>query len=138
MWRILVVEDSPTNMLLAVEILSFAGHVALEATTATEGLAIARSEQPNVILMDIHLPDMDGLEATQILKADPTTRDIPVIALTASVRSGERNPMLEAGFDGCLGKPISYKEFLAEIEKVVNRSHDRQTEQGQGVTRLGR
>lgn len=121
MWRILVVEDSPTNMLLAVEILTFAGHTALEAATATEGIAIARSEHPDVILMDIHLPDMDGTAATQILKADPRTCGIPIIALTASIRTGEDKAMREAGFDGCLGKPISYKEFLAEVETVANR-----------------
>ena len=129
MWRILVVEDSPTNMLLAVEILRFAGHIALEATTTSEGLAIARSEQPDVILMDIHLPDMDGIAATAILKADPATCAIPVIALTASIRTGEGKPMLEAGFDGCLSKPISYRDFLAEVESVANRHQGRQPDQ---------
>lgn len=126
MWRILVVEDSPTNMILAVEILGFAGHIALEATTAAEGIAMARSEHPDVILMDIHLPDMDGVAATQILKADPATHDIPIIALTASLRAGEGKSMLDAGFDGCLGKPISYKEFLAEVEAVANQRHGQQ------------
>jgi len=130
MWRILVVEDSPTNMILAVEILSFAGHTALEATTAAEGIAIARSEHPDVILMDIHLPDMDGIAATEILKADPATRDIPIIALTASLRTGEGKSMLEAGFDGCLGKPISYKEFLAEVEAVAIQRHGQQPDRG--------
>ncbi|MGH8601363.1 MAG: response regulator [Gammaproteobacteria bacterium] len=126
MWRILVVEDSPTNMILAVEILGFAGHTALEAKTAAEGIAMARSEHPDVILMDIHLPDMDGVAATEILKADPATRDIPIIALTASLRTDEGKSMLEAGFDGCLGKPISYKEFLAEVEAVANQRHGQQ------------
>lgn len=128
MWRILVVEDSPTNMLLAVEILKFGGHTTLEATTATVGIALAHSEHPDVILMDIHLPDMDGLAAMQLLKADPVTRDIPIIALTASVRTGEGKAMLEAGFDGCLGKPISYKEFLAAVESVANLHHGQQPE----------
>ena len=130
MWRILVVEDSPTNMLLAAEILRFAGHIALEATTASEGLAIARNEQPDVILMDIHLPDMDGIAATAILKADPATCAIPIIALTASIRTGEGKSMLEAGFDGCLSKPISYRDFLAEVESVANRHQGRQPDQG--------
>ncbi|HLA31360.1 MAG TPA: response regulator [Pseudomonas sp.] len=128
MWRILVVEDSPTNMLLAVEILKFGGHTTLEATTAAAGIALARSEQPDVILMDIHLPDMDGLAATQLLKADPATRDIPIIALTASLRTGEGKAMLEAGFDGCLGKPISYKEFLAAVESMAKLHHGQQPE----------
>lgn len=119
MWRILVVEDSPTNMLLAVEILGFAGHEALEATTAGAGIASARREHPDIILMDLHLPDMDGIEATRILKADPQTRDIPIIALTASVKAGEGKPLLDAGFDGYLGKPISYKDFLAEVDAAI-------------------
>lgn len=123
MWRILVVEDSPTNMLLAVEILRFAGHSPIEAVNATEGIALAHSEHPHIILMDMHLPDMDGLAATQLLKADPETADIPVIALTASIRTGEGKALLDAGFDGCLGKPISYKEFLAEVESVASRYH---------------
>lgn len=126
MWRILIVEDSPTNMLLAVEILGFAGHIALQATTAAEGIALARSEHPDVILMDIHLPDMDGDLATELLKADPATRDIPIIALTASIRTGEGKSLLEAGFDGCLSKPIGYKEFLAEVDAVANRRQGRQ------------
>ncbi len=121
MSRILVVEDSATNMLLAVEILGFAGHSALQATTAAEGIAIARREQPDVILMDIHLPDMDGTAAMQALKADPTTCHVPIIALTASIRTGEGQSLREAGFDGCLGKPISYKEFLAEVESAASR-----------------
>lgn len=124
MWRILVVEDSPTNMLLTVEILGFAGHLALEATTGAEGLDSARREQPDIILMDLHLPDMDGIEVTRRLKADPLTRDIPVIAVTASVRAGEGKPLLDAGFDGYLGKPISYKAFLAEVNAAVLRSRD--------------
>lgn len=122
MWRILVVEDSPTNMLLTVEILGFAGHAALEATTAGEGIERARREHPDIILMDLHLPDMDGIEATRILKADPQTRDIPVIAITASVKAGEGKPLLDAGFDGYLGKPLSYKEFLAEVEAKIRGS----------------
>jgi two-component system, cell cycle response regulator DivK len=124
MWRILVIEDSPTNMLLAVEVLRFAGHTPIEATTAAEGIALARSEQPDIILMDMHLPDMDGLTATQLLKAAPETGNIPIIALTASVRTGEGKGLLQAGFDGCLGKPISYKEFLAEVESVASQ-HDK-------------
>jgi len=121
MWRILVVEDSPTNMMLTVEILGFGGHVAIEAVTGAAGIESARREHPDIILMDIYLPDMDGFEATKILKADPQTRDIPVIAVTADVRAGEGKSLLDAGFDGYLGKPISYKEFLAEVDAAVHR-----------------
>ncbi|MFZ3185249.1 MAG: response regulator [Pseudomonas sp.] len=127
MWRILVVEDSPTNMLLTVDILGFAGHQVLEATTGAEGLDKARTEHPQIILMDLHLPDMDGVEVTRILKADPHTQHIPVIAVTASVRAGEGKPLLDAGFDGYLGKPISYKEFLVEVDAAVLRCRGEQS-----------
>lgn len=128
MWRILVVEDSPTNMLLAVEILKYGGHTVLEAGTAAAGIALAHSELPDVILMDIHLPDMDGLAAMRLLKAEPATSSIPIIALTASIRTGEGQTMLAAGFDGCLGKPISYKEFLAAVDSVANLHHNQRLE----------
>jgi two-component system cell cycle response regulator DivK len=117
----LVVEDSPTNMMLAVEVLGSAGHVPIEAVTAAAGIDIARREHPDVILMDIQLPDMDGIEATRILKADPATRDIPIIAFTAFAMKGDEQRMLEAGCDGYIVKPIHYKEFLATMGEVVRR-----------------
>lgn len=122
MWRILIIEDSPTNMLLTVEILSSAGHIPLEATTAAAGIDLARRECPDAILMDIHLPDMNGIEATRILKSDPQTRDIPVIALTALAMKGDDQRMLEAGCDGYIAKPIHYKEFLTTMTAVVRRN----------------
>lgn len=124
MGRILVVEDSPTNMMLTVEILGFGKHTVLQASNAAAGIDIARKEQPDLILMDIQLPDMDGVEATKILKADAETRDIPVIALTASIKNGEESILLAAGFDACITKPIRYKELLARVDRVVNRSSD--------------
>lgn len=126
MWRILIVEDSATNMLLTTEILSSAGHTPLEATTATAGIDMARREHPDAILMDIHLPDMNGIEATRILKADPQTQDIPIIALTALAMKGDDQRMLEAGCDGYIAKPIHYKEFLATMTDVVRRHRDEQ------------
>lgn len=128
MWRILIVEDSRTNMLLAVEVLASAGHIPLEAVTATAGIDIARREHPDAILMDIQLPGMNGIEATQILKADPATRNIPIIALTALAMKGDEQRMLEAGFDGYIAKPIHYKEFLAELEATVLRLHGERSE----------
>lgn len=121
MWRTLVIEDSPTNMMLTLTILESAGHAVLTAARAAEGIEIARREAPDVILMDIQLPDMDGLEATRILKADPATRSIPVIALTAFAMDGDRERMLDAGCDGYIAKPIRYKEFLAEVDAVARR-----------------
>ena len=122
MARILIIEDTPANMKLAVVILSTAGHVPLQAVTAREGLDTAKRERPDLILMDMQLPDIDGIEATRILKTSPDTAHIPVIALTASAMKGDRERMLDAGCDSYVEKPISYKEFLAEVDAVYSRS----------------
>lgn len=129
MLRILIVEDSPVNMLLTVAILERAGHVALKAETAAEGLAIARSQRPDLILMDIQLPDMDGLEATRLVRADPRISDVPIIALTAFAMKGDAEVMREAGCDGYVTKPIRYQEFLQEVESVVERMQGRRQPQ---------
>lgn len=118
MTRILVVEDSRTNMELAVLVLEAGGHSVLQAVDAATGIALARSECPDLILMDVQLPVMSGLEATAILKADPATRDIPIIALTALAMSGDRERIIAAGCDGYLEKPIRYKTLLAEVEVI--------------------
>lgn len=116
MARILVVEDSPTSMMLAVAVLEKFGHTVLPAERALAGIETARREQPDLILMDIQMPGMDGIEATRILKADPATRDIPIIALTAFAMNEDIARMLAAGCDAYITKPIRYKEFLAEVE----------------------
>ncbi|MDB4887539.1 MAG: response regulator receiver [Gemmatimonadetes bacterium] len=115
MGTVLLVEDNPANMTLAVFLLQSAGHRVLSATDAEAGLALARTEQPDLILMDMQLPGMDGLEATMLLKADETTRAIPVIALTALAMKGDEERIRAAGCDGYIGKPMRYKEFLATI-----------------------
>lgn len=125
MLRVLIIEDSPVNMLLTVTILERAGHVVLQAETAAKGLALARQERPDLVLMDIQLPDMDGLEATRRLRADPRISDIPVIALTAFAMKGDAETMRRAGCDGYVTKPIRYQEFLVEIESVVHRVQGR-------------
>lgn len=119
MLRILVVEDTPINMVLAVAVLEQAGHQTIQAETATQGIELAKVEQPDLILMDIQLPDMDGLAATRLLKADAQTRDIPIIALTAFAMKGDRETTLAAGCDAYITKPIRYQEFLAEVEEVA-------------------
>ena len=121
MLRILIIEDSPVNMLLTVAILERAGHIAVQAETAAQGLALARSQRPDLILMDIQLPDMDGLEATRLVRADPRISDVPVIALTAFAMKGDAETMRAAGCDGYVTKPIRYQEFLQEVESVVQR-----------------
>jgi two-component system cell cycle response regulator DivK len=115
MARILVIEDNPTNMKLVIMLLGSAGHTALTAVDAEIGLPLARTEQPDLILMDIQLPGMDGLEATSLLKADPATRAIPVIALTALAMKGDEERIRAAGCDGYVAKPLEYKSFLSVI-----------------------
>ena len=102
-------------MTLAVFLLESAGHTVICATDAEVGLTMAREQQPNLILMDIQLPGMDGLEATELLKSAATTRSIPVIALTALAMKGDEERIRAAGCDGYIAKPISYKEFLATV-----------------------
>lgn len=121
MLRILVIEDSPVNMALTVAILESAGHSILQADHAEEGLDIARREQPDLVLMDIQLPDIDGLAATRRLKSDPQTARLPVIALTAFAMKGDEDDTRKAGCDGYVTKPIRYKEFLAEVNAVMRR-----------------
>ncbi len=121
MRRILVVEDSPVNMALTVAILENAGHVVLQAERAGQGISMARELRPDLILMDLQLPDLDGLAATRLLKSDPATADLPVIALTAFAMKGDEDQTRAAGCDSYVTKPIRYKEFLAEVNAVLGR-----------------
>jgi two-component system, cell cycle response regulator DivK len=115
MAKILIVEDNPANMTLAVFLLESAGHSVIRATDAEAGLTLARDEQPQLILMDIQLPGMDGLEATALLKRGTSTRAIPVIALTALAMNGDEARIRAAGCDGYVAKPLQYKDFLAVV-----------------------
>lgn len=121
---ILVVEDNRLNLKLVRDVLLSRGLRVIESKTAEEGLELARAESPDLILMDIHLPGMDGISALQELKADPVTAHIPVIAVTASVMPMERQEILAAGFDGYQGKPISVKELTAEVRTLLDRVAD--------------
>jgi two-component system cell cycle response regulator DivK len=115
MAKVLIVEDNPANMALATVLLQSAGHRVVTAKDAEAGLTLAREEQPDLILMDIQLPGMDGLAATALLKADPGTRGIPVVALTALAMKGDEERIRAAGCDGYIAKPLAYKEFLLTI-----------------------
>jgi two-component system, cell cycle response regulator DivK len=115
MAKVLVVEDNAANMSLAVFLLQSAGYTVLSATSAEAGLTLARDEQPDLILMDIQLPGMDGLEATAMLKRDEATRAIPVIALTALAMKGDEERIRAAGCDDYIAKPMRYRRFLATI-----------------------
>ena len=122
MAKVLVVEDNPGNMKFTTFLLQSAGHTVLGAATAEAGLAFARDEQPNLILMDIQLPGMDGLEATGLLKRADATRAIPVIALTALTMKGDEERIRAAGCDGYIAKPMGYKSFLATIVAQLART----------------
>ena len=122
MARILIIEDNAANMKLAVLLLETAGHTVITATDAEAGLTLARAERPDLILMDIQLPGMDGLEATALLKQDEMTRAIPVIALTALAMKGDEERIRAAGCDGYIAKPMRYQDFLATITAHLART----------------
>jgi len=121
MANVLVVEDNPANMTLASFLLTSAGHTVLKATDAEAGLTMARAAHPDLILMDIQLPGMDGLQATALLKGDEATRAIPVIALTALAMKGDEERIRAAGCDGYIAKPMRYQEFLTTIAAQLNQ-----------------
>jgi two-component system cell cycle response regulator DivK len=109
-------------MTLATFLLQSAGHDVLTATNAETGVALARDQRPDLVLMDIQLPGMDGLQATALLKADESTRAIPVIALTALAMKGDEERIRAAGCDGYIAKPLAYKEFLATIVAQLEKA----------------
>jgi two-component system cell cycle response regulator DivK len=122
MATVLVVEDNPTNMTLAVFLLESAGHSVLNAVDAETGLSLARAHRPDLILMDIQLPGMDGLTAIGKLKSDPSTEAIPVIALTALAMKGDEERIRAAGCQGYIAKPIRYREFLNLVGSQLEAS----------------
>ena len=119
---ILIVEDNPTNMKLSTFVLESADYTVLTATDAEIGLTLARQSCPDLILMDIQLPGMDGLEATALLKADNATRAIPVVALTALAMKGDEERIRAAGCDGYIAKPLDYKELLATVKTSLEKA----------------
>jgi two-component system cell cycle response regulator DivK len=116
---ILVIEDNPANMKLAVFLLEKNGHEVIQAQDAEEGIRISHEHLPALILMDVQLPGMDGLAATRLLKADPTSCHIKIVALTAFAMPGDREKIVAAGCDGYIAKPIRYKEFLKVVAEMV-------------------
>ncbi len=114
---ILIVEDEPRNLTLLRDLLQVSGYKTIEAADGEQGVELAKSKKPDLILMDVQMPKTDGLEATRILKADAATRNIPIIALTAYVMKGDEERILEAGCDGYLSKPFDIQELLKEVAK---------------------
>jgi len=116
---ILIIEDNEKNRKLARDVLQVKGYRTLETETAEEGLKLAAEQSPTLILMDIQLPGMDGITALKQLRADPKTKNILVMAITASAMTHNRQTMLAEGFDGYQTKPIGLKDFLGEVERVL-------------------
>jgi two-component system cell cycle response regulator DivK len=119
MSTILIVEDNEKNMKLARDVLQARGYVTLEAVTGEDGVRMAIEKKPDLVLMDIQLPGINGIEALRQVRADPECARIPIVAFTASVMSSDRSQITAAGFDGFLGKPINLKEFLETVKQVL-------------------
>jgi two-component system cell cycle response regulator DivK len=122
MTTILIVEDNEKNMKLVRDLLQVKGYATLEAGSAEDGIALAREHVPDLVLMDIQLPGMNGIDALKVLRADAATAAIPAIAVTASVMQQDRNLITEAGFEGYLPKPINVREFLDAVKNMLARS----------------
>jgi CheY-like chemotaxis protein len=118
---ILVVEDNDKNRKLVRDVLTVKGYRLIEAERGEDGVRLAREQRPHLVLMDIHLPGIDGIEALRQLRADPTTAAIPVLAVTASAMTQDRQKILAAGFDGYQSKPISVRPFLELVRAVLDR-----------------
>lgn len=119
MKTILIVEDNEKNMKLARDILRAKGYAVLEAVNGLDGVRLALAHQPDLVLMDIQLPDINGIEAFARIRANADTARVPVIAFTASVTPGDRQSIGDAGFDGFLGKPIQLKEFVDTVRRLA-------------------
>ena len=118
---VLIVEDNAKNLKLVRDVLQFHGYSTLEAESGEAGIELARAQQPALILMDVQLPGMDGRAAVRVLKADTSTRHIPVIALTAFAMKGDQESLLAEGFDGYLSKPVNIKELPKVVGSHVRR-----------------
>ena len=119
MSTVLIVEDNDKNMKLARDVLQAKGYATLEAVTGEDGVRLARDRLPDLVLMDIQLPGINGIEAFRQIRSDAKTARIPVVALTASVTPTDRGAISAAGFDAFLGKPINLKEFLETVKRLV-------------------
>lgn len=122
MARVLVVEDTPENLLLMSYLLKAFGHEVSVATDGRQGVAMAEQTSPDVVVMDLQMPVMDGFQAALQLRSDPSTRSLPLIAVTASAMVGDREKILSAGFDGYIAKPIDPESFVAEVEGYLLRT----------------
>lgn len=121
MSTILIIEDNEKNMKLMHDVLQHAGYRTLQAPTGLDGVRLALAERPALILMDIQLPDIDGIEALRRIRADAGSADAAVLAVSASAMPEEQRQIVAAGFDGYLTKPIALKEFIATVRRLLDR-----------------
>jgi len=121
MSTVLIIEDNEKNMKLARDVLQAKGYKTLEATSGEDGVKLARQHVPDLVLMDIQLPGINGIDAFKQIRADAKTARVPVVALTASVTPTDRSAINAAGFDAFVSKPINLKEFLDTVKRVVER-----------------
>ena len=119
---VLIVEDNEKNMKLVRDILRAKGYETMEAGTAEEGIKLAQERIPDLVLMDIQLPGMNGMEALKVLRANSATAHIPVVAITASVMQQDRQQIMDTGFDGFIEKPIDLRAFLATVQAALKRA----------------
>lgn len=117
---ILIVDEEPKNVKLVRDLLHVFGYTTIEATDGKQGVELAKAQKPDLILMDVMMPVMDGLEATRILKIDTATKSIPIVALTARAMKGDKEKMLQAGCDAYLTKPLDTKEFLKVVAEYLS------------------
>jgi two-component system cell cycle response regulator len=122
--RVLLIEDNPTNLELMTYLLKAFGHATTSARDGEEGVRLALSTRPDLILCDIAMPKLDGFGVLRRLKAEPVMVGVPVIAVTASAMVGERDKILAAGFDGYISKPITPETFVGEVESFLKPSPD--------------
>ncbi|MBW1923690.1 MAG: response regulator [Deltaproteobacteria bacterium] len=118
---VLIVEDDLQNRQLVKDLLNIKGYDTIEATNGEEGIAIAKAKKPDLILMDIQMPVMDGIRALEILKGDPETREIPVVAVTAYAMKEDRQKYLDARFDDYVSKPFGTREFLQKVAEYFKK-----------------
>ena len=122
---ILVVEDNDKNRKLVRDVLTFKGYLIIEAETGEDGVRLAQERHPSLVLMDIRLPGIDGIEALRQLRAEPATGGIPIMAMTASVMTADRQRIMAAGFDAYQSKPLNVKDFVAAVERLLDEGHKR-------------
>ena len=120
---VLIVEDNPRNLKLVRDLLDYAGYRTLGVSNAEDGIELARAHRPDLVLMDVQLPGMDGVEALSRLRAEPGGGEIPIVALTAFAMKDDRERFLAAGFDAYIEKPLNVREFPEQVSAILGRHH---------------